>query len=449
MFDWNRAADALADAPPGRFALWEARAALDAGHDGRRLDFDGGARSEGAGGDAWFVVGAGPAACAAATGAAAAEGPDPDGWRDALAWLDAEARRLAEETRRAVRHFEASLPRSATLADIRLEVRLRLRAWRPIGGAPAVALDAGCRLRGSIESARGRGELDVEAERPDDWASPAAARDARLRAAAGGPEFRRGEAGAELADGPPPRVGATGPLRLDAAAAAWLAHELGHAAIEGALPPGCEGAALIDDPLAAPWPVGFAWDDAGDAARAVALWGDASLAPDARLGRAARRRDSVRSAASPALSATRLVATRPAPLGAGDAPLLRGAAAGRFDPASRTIVLSGGEFAGDDGRLRGAVVVVDAAQAAATLAALEASQRLGGAAATATGTATCAVAPAGAGAATCSVAPTGAGAATCARRAACSRLGARAAVRAEAPAVWIDGARVLLPGARR
>ena len=327
VFDWNRAADALADAPSGRFALWEARAALDAGQDGLRLDFDGGARSEGPAGDAWFVVGAGPAACAASAGLAAAERPDPDGWRNALGWLDAEARRLAERTRRAVSCFEASLPRSATLADIRLEIRLRLRAWRPIGGGPEVALDGGCRLRGTIVTAQGRRELDVEAERPDDWATPAAARDARLRASDAGPDARRGAGdadredggdarrGAEYADrarggqarrgaedadredggdrgsssGPPPRGGVPGPLRLDAAAAAWLAHELGHAAIEGALPAGGAGAALIDDPLAAPWPVGFAWDDAGAPARAVVLWGDASLVPHDNQARSRER----------------------------------------------------------------------------------------------------------------------------------------------------------------
>jgi hypothetical protein len=133
-----------------------------------------------------------------------------------------------------------------------------------------------------------------------------------------------------------------GPAVLAGPAAAWLVHEMGHAALERRPDrPHGPGAALaiVDDPRSAPWPSGFEWDDVGRPARRLVLW-DANGSRNVRDA-APRRRASIREAAIPFLSFTHLVeAGAPAP----DAPpaglpIVCSASSGRYDPLTETILL--------------------------------------------------------------------------------------------------------------
>ena len=307
----ERLADArTAAADPSSFQLWELRATLRSDAAGRvaALAADGGWRLEWGSPRArrWrFAVGAGP-------GASLGRGPrlpaprslDPRGWSAALTAME-------ESLRAELRAFPG--PEA-------VEVRLRWRAWRRGGAAPRYAEDRGVQ---SIPL------------------------DPGLSAAADGPAGRRRDGLAEPW---------TGPLVLLAPAAGWWVHEMGHAALESAARIGPVGAShglsIVDDPASGPWPAGFAFDDAGERARAVTLWDEAG--PRAPACRGRRRRASVRERAEGALSVTRLVVGgRGAGLDWTDlpegTPVAAAARAGRFDPPSGTIAL---ELEGV-GRVRG------------------------------------------------------------------------------------------------
>ncbi len=136
-----------------------------------------------------------------------------------------------------------------------------------------------------------------------------------------------------------------GPVVLRARAAAWFAHEMGHAALEAecfeAIPGGA-GARLIEEPFAGEWPAGFAFDDLGHSAGFAVLWDGAGLHPPCAAGHF--RRASIRDPALPALSVTRLDA-RNAPRRALSSfsvstPIVDSVFAGRYDPLSKEIYLA-------------------------------------------------------------------------------------------------------------
>lgn len=290
---------------PSSFQLWELRGALRVtpGRGTATLAADGGWRLEWGPDRArrWcFAIGAGPAAALRARSATPARRSlDPAGWKAAL---DALGEALREEHRRLGPEAAAGC-----------EVHIRWRAWRRGAADPQAAVDRGVRVH-----------QPGETEGAD--ANPKERADTRDRPGGTGRW--------------------SGPLVLLPRAAGWWVHEMGHAALESATRlapvPADHGFEIIDDPRAGPWPAGFSIDDAGERARPARLWdarGPRTPAPRGRW-----RRPSVREAAEPALSVTRLVgsvegsgvAWSDLPCGT---PVATAVRAGRYDPASGTIAL--------------------------------------------------------------------------------------------------------------
>ncbi len=333
-----RAADALASSAvardPGVLALFEARGQLTSEGPPGGV-FDGGCRFEpldGAAGRWGFAAGLGASGLdALAAGAAWPERARAE-WDAAIdALRDALRAAPAARTARAVADSLA-----APGAEVRTAVFGRVRAWSRAGAVHAGPLELGIgvsarwRDPGGVEVGPdlllGADPLPAEAERAArGWVE---ARGAALAAAAG-----RGA----LPAGGRPGEPYEGPLVLHPDAAAWLAHELAHAALEDLVGGRPTGWSLLDDPAAAPWPAGFDVDDAGGPAGARDLFD--------RGTRAARRRGSVREAALPALSATRLEFAPGAPRVSvrelGTAPALLDCRSGRLDPPSASVVLEG------------------------------------------------------------------------------------------------------------
>lgn len=144
-----------------------------------------------------------------------------------------------------------------------------------------------------------------------------------------------------------------GPVVFAPDAAALLAHEFGHAALEAANAPEgraareaqpANGPSVVDDPRVAPWPAGFTVDDEGRPARAVALW-DAAGRTDVEPGDLARRRGAFGLPAIPSLSATWLAVSGPRSAHAlppEGVPVVFDLQRARFDPVSRRILASAG-----------------------------------------------------------------------------------------------------------
>jgi hypothetical protein len=131
-----------------------------------------------------------------------------------------------------------------------------------------------------------------------------------------------------------------GCVLLGSQAAAWAAHELAHALIEGCVAvPDRLAVRVLDEPGSAPWPVGFAIDDVGQAASRT----DLTAGDPPHL-----RRPSIRDWALPALSSTRLEVKSGKQISAASLPhgLFRidRVRAGRFDAATRTMLLEASEL---------------------------------------------------------------------------------------------------------
>jgi len=336
-----------ADAPSGApqsFLVWELRGALSAtGASPERLEFDGGCRverpsCESDGVDAAFIVAAGPGDIGAVVaGKALGTAPAAD-WSNSLRWLASVMEVEFAELRAARIALERECARSGLSAcGHRLRVYSRARAWRRPGDAPRTEIVTGLRLRCEIVSAGGGVVIDELVPAPDlfSWISrpDLFAESARRQC-----EFHQQFSGAQTTRS---LRSYRGPVVLASAAAGWLVHELGHAALEGA--PGkltnSGDVAVVDDPAAAPWPAGFTVDDAGQSASAVTLWNSAGACPDPPVG---RRRASIRDAATPFLSFTRLIAGAESTIAAPprDIPVIASAHAGRFDPISGLIILA-------------------------------------------------------------------------------------------------------------
>lgn len=336
-----QALDGVSQAPgaaPPDLALWELRGAMRS----NSVEFDGGGRVEwhrrgGGQAERWrFLVAAPPAALRRLAGEGPRAGGQGSAWRALCSGMEDELRRIERESHAAARALE-ELGRTSGIdgATARIEVWGRRRAWRTGSAEPSADQGFGRRIRlagahgiglswtGSPEveppwtgreHARWRDELAWRAH----LARAGVARDAR-------DEYR-------------------GPMVLFPRAAGWWAHEMGHAALEQ---PSREfavrhAARIVDDPAAGPWPAGFDRDDAGSAASPAVLWDGLGHHQPAPAGR--RRRTSVRDAARPALSSTRLEI--PARGAAADLaslpdglPIAASVRAGRFDPISGRVVL--------------------------------------------------------------------------------------------------------------
>ncbi len=321
---------------------WELRGALPVTMAGPGpVAFDGGARFEQVGGhDALWIVGAGPAALdGAGRGPAGADGA---GWEGAVAWLAAELRSRAAEAPAAAARFAAAA--RVPVESVRAKLHARARAWCVAGGTPRAEIAWGARL-------------EAHAPHRSSSAMPVGVSDAMsaadtLMSAADIAVEKYGSGGEDLAadparppagalpSGPPLGAGYRGPVVLPASAAAWFVHEMGHAALEwtGDRPASPPAVTVEDDPTRAPWPCGFTWDDAGQPAGRVVLWGEG-----ATPARAARRSGSIRDAAVPSLASTRCVigvgAAPPVDPGPG-VPWIGPVRAARFDPSSRTVILA-------------------------------------------------------------------------------------------------------------
>lgn len=252
--------------------------------------------------------------------------------------LHSRARRLAlslaDQETTWLRELFRRQPAPAGMLRFRLWCRLRAIAREP--GGPYAELAAGLRL----ELDRQHGDPAVL------WLGAPPSRSSAGEAIS----ERAGRASrpASRAVGPPlPARDVSGArLLLRPSAAAWWVHEMGHAALEspaaatGSGGPG--GWVIVDDPLAAPWPAGFERDDLAQPSTRAVLWdGSGCHAPPA-TGR--RRRPSVRQAAVPALSATRLEAVSGDDAAVGEAagdglPTVEAVRAARFDPATRRVYL--------------------------------------------------------------------------------------------------------------
>jgi hypothetical protein len=332
------------------FQLWEIRASLTAtGATVERIELDGGCRAErqdpGAdiAAESWFVVGAGPSALEPVAAGAPFPAAAADEWRAAAAWA-------SERLQKEFAGLQASLPvaeggfSGAGLSVERssAEIHIRVRAWRRGDDSPQGESVTGFRVRHdwSAPGVRGRTERSATAlaELPwlanrDAFGETLARQHAALRQLS-----PAGTTSASLRD-------YRGPVILAGPAAAWLIHEMGHAALErlashSSGPKG--GLAIVDDAPSAPWPAGFAWDDAGRPAQRLVLW-DATGSRDVRAA-APRRRASIREAAVPFLSFTFLAQTgadshaaalSPPP----GIPIVCSASSGRYDPLTGTILL--------------------------------------------------------------------------------------------------------------
>lgn len=327
------------------FVVWEIRGRLTAGKTASGIpEIDGGCRVEW---DpppchpamAWrFMVG----------GSAAALGPlsvpqdqrhrdlvdpAPQEWRAAVTTLGT---RLKEKGKTAA---EAGTRLLQMMSDLGLMARTvettvhsRARIWRR-GGDRAEAEEAiGCRITARLEF--GHRKVDWSWFGPGPESAPWL-----LRPEAWSEGIQEWAQWNEMLGRARVREGLKAPTLGDVVllphAAAWWAHELGHAAVEGwALPPGT--LTLIDDPGAASWPAGFAVDDRGHPAQAAVLQGGQKLGGWISPGRF--RRGSVREAAVPALSFTKVEGKGEREGKAGGVPsctLLAGQVKrGRFDPLS-------------------------------------------------------------------------------------------------------------------
>jgi hypothetical protein len=415
---WERDGSAL--------ALWEIRAQwVERGGDPPRIDLDGGVRWEwGPPGDPerWAFVAGAPPEFVTALGLhrpGKVDRRETRRWDDAVAAVVAALRRQAAVGRERLRRAAADLAAAGRtpLEPGRVEVHLRVRAWRRAGEPPRGATETGVGVGLAWEhaGAKVRWERWIDAGEPTAPGPPG-----------GEGWWRPAEAAVRF---PPAATAVPGrlprrslPVVLLPAAAGWWAHELGHVALETGANPAppartsSPGSLLLeDDPAAAPWPVGFGFDDLAAAAGRAILWDGAG---PRRAGPGHARRAGIGAPARPALTATRLSApagTRPPP----DAAVaLRSVTHARFDPAGGRLLLASSEMGlltnGHWAPLPDPVVVeMEPREAWASARAIEA------------------------------------GPPAMAEVAACTRLGARLPVRVEAPAVAIESpCRLIVPGAR-
>ncbi len=323
----DRALAFLADGPGSGARVWELRGALPVGAAGPgRVVVDGGARFESESrADVRWIVGAGPGAL---RGIGTLDGDAP-GWDEAVGWLAAELRARAAEAPAATARFAEA---AAVPAErVRAKLYGRVRAWRASGDVPRAEVAWGARL-----DAAPAGIAPATMSAADTLMSAA---DKTLTMSRNEAAELSGPPAGPLPTGAPLAAGYRGPVVLSAPAAAWFVHEMGHAGLEwlGERPETPTGLTIEDDPTVAAWPCGFAWDDAGRAAGRAVLWGEGA-APE----RIARRSGSIRDAAVPSLSATRLIATARAapPFDPGPGvPWIETVRAARFDPPSRTVLL--------------------------------------------------------------------------------------------------------------
>lgn len=346
------ALSALAEAPAprrgqGLFLLWELRGVLAAsGPTPDRIELDGGCRVEretpGAGivVDSAFLVGGGPTALAYLVAGRAPCSDAADEWSTACEWLSGRLVAQLGPTIRGLEALDRALTKAGASTDgLEIAVHGRARAWRRTGEPPRAELEIGVRVRRGWSSRRCTGWVDRSAagaaslpwvEVPEVFADEL--QNELLSATRRSPN----EAPPELLSD------YRGPVVFQPRAAAWLIHEMGHAALERSsrpVRPARTDLLIKDDPRAAPWPAGFQWDDMGQPARAATLWDAAGSHAGPWAGR--QRRASIRDRAIPFLTCTQLEATAPAsprelPV---DVPVIGTVSAGRFDPPTGTIVL--------------------------------------------------------------------------------------------------------------
>lgn len=359
MFGRARALASLAAGPCSEFggdllfATWEA-SAVRTWSDPASPDFagDGGARlirRRGGGRTVEIVeVGAGPARMARLGKRSGAREDSPD-WRSVVADLVrdlAEAAEVWEDAR-----SEAAALVSGFLdlpARCTMSLHVRSRAWSTRGGEAASECVSSAALR--IEVGEGVRRI-VNSGLFETTEGPSAA---TAWVASLAPRVRERIDDQRRAASQRRRPGRwSGPVVFAPDAAALLAHEFGHAALEAANVPGrraarepqpAGGPSVVDDPRVAPWPAGFTVDDEGRPARAVALW-DAAGRRDVEPGDLARRRGAFGQPAIPSLSATWLALGAPgsAPAVAPEGvPVVLDIQRARFDPVSRRILASAG-----------------------------------------------------------------------------------------------------------
>lgn len=359
---------------PSPFVVWEIRGRLSVseGHDGVP-EFDGGCRVEwepGAGGavPAWRFLVAGSAATLGPLAdrdngrPADLLDPAPQEWRKAVTTLGTRLREKGEGARQAGRQLLKQMRHSGFAArNPEVTVFVRARIWRRGRARAEAEMAEGCRVGVNLDFGRTSGQWGWVGANPAaapwmagtaDW--PEEAEDwARWFATLGkARQISRLDSPVESE------------VLLRPAAAAWWAHELGHALVEGvSLPHG--RLKLTDDPKTGCWPAGFEVDDRGNPAQAAGS--DSALRGNWVVpGRF--RRGSIREPAIPSLSVTRI---DPGPVGPAVARtpvngtlMVDRVDRGRFDPLSGKLILETrglfqlmkGEWVGIQG---GALLIMD------------------------------------------------------------------------------------------
>ncbi len=349
--------------------LWEARALVQRGPDGRaRCDTDGGLRWERR--DAAercvehrYLVGAEPEDGGLLLAGGTARGSTRRcGERMRAAALSAEA--LLADHDASFGSLDAgltSLTRAGRIGAASLHVAGAVRHRILVGGDGSARVEVERGVRYQLRNGGGDalhlwgGESGADVPWSSDPERWLAARVSRLDPTAGR------ESGAAWTPRP-------GPLVMLPRAAAWWGHEMAHAALEGWSVPGDGALRIVEEPPRAPWPAGFLTDDHGDASGARCLWGGSKGQPLELTGLC--RRPSVRDAARPSLAATRVEATGTAyaelagiPDGT---PVVRRIRAGRFDPRAGQVLaaieVGGVMSAGEIVRAHGSAVALVGAE---------------------------------------------------------------------------------------